>query len=62
MIRPDAYAVAIALSEPFVPLATEPRVDEDQARREVLEWLLAERGLTAAHEMIGDSALSDAAF
>ena len=44
MITADRYAAAIGLHEPFVPLPTPPGVTEAQARREVLEWLLAEHG------------------
>ena len=42
MIRPDAYASAIDLYEPFVPAPAESGVDV--ARREAVAWLLAERG------------------
>lgn len=46
MITPERYAVEIRLHEPFVPLRTPPGVTEAHARREALEWLLAEHGRT----------------
>lgn len=42
MTTADAYAAAIRLDEPFVPLTPEPGVGPAEARREVLTWLLAE--------------------
>jgi O-acetyl-ADP-ribose deacetylase (regulator of RNase III) len=42
MITADAYAAAVHLDEPFVPMTPEPRVSPAQARREVLAWLFAE--------------------
>ncbi len=46
MITADHYAAAIGLHEPFVPLRPAPGVTDARARREVLEWLLAEHGRT----------------
>jgi O-acetyl-ADP-ribose deacetylase (regulator of RNase III) len=42
MSTADAYADAIRLHEPFIPLTPDPDVSSVQARREVLTWLLAE--------------------
>ncbi len=38
MTTADAYAAAIQLNEPFVPLTPEPGVSPAQARHEVLKW------------------------
>lgn len=43
MITVDAYADAIQLGRPFVPMSPDPGIGRARARHEVLEWLLAER-------------------
>ena len=44
MITVDWYAAAIQLHGPFVPLLPPLGVGELEARRETLEWLLADGG------------------
>jgi hypothetical protein len=48
MTTAGGYAEAIRLLEPFVPLQMPGGTNEDHARRDAVDWLLAERGLTAA--------------
>jgi hypothetical protein len=45
MTTADSYSDAIRLLEPFVPLPTPDGTTADQSGRDILVWLLAERGL-----------------
>jgi O-acetyl-ADP-ribose deacetylase (regulator of RNase III) len=44
----ERYATAIHLHEAFVPMVLPPGMDEEQAFREAIEWLLGERGQATA--------------